>query len=446
MTFGSIEPDFTITPRPPSKPGVYLLLDGSRRVMYVGLARDLQGVLYRYQHLEGRQEMRDRIAGGEASWVSWTECAHPASPPSLEVLAIRRYRPPWNKQHNPTPLSESDAVVFAADEQRWLSDARRELDEALHRVTSVVVPDESPIDVVNEHGGRTARADDGGDREPLHRGADTCRDAVLLAMLTLERRTQRTDFQLQEIVREVQSHTKRYPETTIRTHVTSVMCADAPMHHQNHTDDLERVERGKYRRRETPARSRSASDAVAVSREERIVEARRRASATHHERAAAAAVKQVELTEHIRDLTPLDASSQAATINLDTSIPSLGPESTPVEWDAAVEAARSVVIGAARRGEKITYGELRVAAYEATGMKVGHSMFGRLCMETNRASDQCLLSSIIVKTDTGEPGRGFVPYARSQGFDAPVETLQRMTFEHFAKPRPSLGANPPGDA
>jgi hypothetical protein len=145
VTFGSIESDFTITPRPPSKPGVYLLLDEPRRVMYVGLASDLQGVLYRYQHLDGRQEMHDRIADGEATWVSWTECVHPASPPSLEVLAIRRYQPPWNTQHNPTPRTSDDAVVLDAEEQRWLSDARRELDDPLSRVTgspvSAALPD-----------------------------------------------------------------------------------------------------------------------------------------------------------------------------------------------------------------------------------------------------------------------------------------------------------------
>ena len=90
MTFASIEPDFTITPRPPSKPGVYLFLDEARKVMYVGLARDLQGVLYRYQHLDGRKAMGDRIATGQATWASWIECTHPATPPSLEVLAIGR--------------------------------------------------------------------------------------------------------------------------------------------------------------------------------------------------------------------------------------------------------------------------------------------------------------------------------------------------------------------
>ena len=36
--------------------------------------------------------------------------------------------------------------------------------------------------------------------------------------------------------------------TTIRTQVGSVMCANAPVHHLNHTDDLVRVGHGIYRR------------------------------------------------------------------------------------------------------------------------------------------------------------------------------------------------------
>ncbi len=247
MTFASIEPDFTITPRPPSKPGVYLFLDEARRVMYVGLASDLQGVLYRYQHLEGRQAMRDRIAVGQATWASWTECVHPATPPSLEVLAIRRYQPPWNKQHNPEARIAEDAVVFDAEEQKWLSLARDQLDNALERATSAapatpraVEDGQVPVAPVPPRSDR--------DRQPRLRGADTCKDAVLLAMTNLERRTDRTDFQLQEIVTEVQSLTKRYPGTTIRTQVGSVMCANAPVHHENHSNELTRVSHGWYRR------------------------------------------------------------------------------------------------------------------------------------------------------------------------------------------------------
>ena len=246
MTFASIEPDFTITPRPPSKPGVYLFLDEARRVMYVGLASDLQGVLYRYQHLEGRQAMRDRIAAGQATWASWTECTHPATPPSLEVLAIRRYQPPWNKQHNPEARAAEDAVVFDAEEQKWLSLARDELDTALATATSAAP--ETPRAVEEEEVPASPRPlSMESDRQPQLRGADTCRDAVLLAMKNLERSTKRTDFQLQEIVAEVQSLTKRYPVTTIRTQEGSVMCANSPVHHENHSNELTRVSHGWYR-------------------------------------------------------------------------------------------------------------------------------------------------------------------------------------------------------
>jgi len=169
-----------------------------------------------------------------------------------------------------------------------------------------------------------------------------------------------------------------------------------------------------------------------MNREQRIEEARRRAEATSPERADERAAAEAELRARVRDMTPVEAAELASTINFDSSVKALGPIATPHEWDLAVAAARGVIIEAARRGETITYGELRVAAYEATGMKVGHNSFGRLAMETNRQSDGCLLSSIIVQASTGEPGTGFVPYARSQGFDAPLASLQRQVFQAFA--------------
>jgi hypothetical protein len=64
-------------------------------------------------------------------------------------------------------------------------------------------------------------------------------------------------------------------------------------------------------------------------------------------------------------------------------------------------------------------------------MKVGHNQFAELAMSINDKADGCLLSSIIVKADTGEPGEGFLPFARRSGFDAPVATLQRQAFDHF---------------
>jgi hypothetical protein len=77
----------------------------------------------------------------------------------------------------------------------------------------------------------------------------TCRDAVLEAFDRLERRHGRTDFSLMEVVDEVRVSGSPYKESTVRTHVTSRMCADAPDHHGTTYDDLERLDRGLYRRR-----------------------------------------------------------------------------------------------------------------------------------------------------------------------------------------------------
>ncbi len=76
----------------------------------------------------------------------------------------------------------------------------------------------------------------------------TARSEILEAFRRLERRTGQVAFGLAQIVSEVKSVTTAYKESTIRTHVVSVMCADAPVHHFNHTDDLRRVAPGKYAR------------------------------------------------------------------------------------------------------------------------------------------------------------------------------------------------------
>ncbi len=168
-----------------------------------------------------------------------------------------------------------------------------------------------------------------------------------------------------------------------------------------------------------------------MDREQRIQEARRRAEATAGERAKERTAAGDALRYRIANMSPDEAAALASSINFDRSIKALGPIATPHEWDVAVAAARAVTIEAAKRGETITYGELRMAAYEATSMKVGHNSFGRLAMETNRKSDGYLLSSIIVQASTGTPGSGLGPYARSQGFDAPLEELQQQVFECF---------------
>jgi len=75
----------------------------------------------------------------------------------------------------------------------------------------------------------------------------TCREAILAAFERLRGRSDRDEFELSEIVAEVRSMTASFAESTIRTHVTSRMCANAPDNHAVVTQDVERVRRGVYR-------------------------------------------------------------------------------------------------------------------------------------------------------------------------------------------------------
>ena len=168
-----------------------------------------------------------------------------------------------------------------------------------------------------------------------------------------------------------------------------------------------------------------------MNREERIAWAKQKAAETAPERARQREQEELERSERIAAMGSDEANRAAYDLSRDTSIPWIGPVATPHEWTRAVAAARAVTIEAARHRQTITYGELRIASFEVTGMKVGHNQFAELAMTINDKADGCLLSSIIVKADTGEPGAGFLPFARRSGFDYPVETLQRQVFEHF---------------
>ena len=87
----------------------------------------------------------------------------------------------------------------------------------------------------------------------------TCRQEILAAMRRLRSRTGRETFRLVEIVREVQTTTSSYAESTIRTHVCSHMCRQAPVNAAVVYDDLDRVGRGVYRLKAGPAVARERS-------------------------------------------------------------------------------------------------------------------------------------------------------------------------------------------
>jgi hypothetical protein len=78
-------------------------------------------------------------------------------------------------------------------------------------------------------------------------GDMTARDEVLAAARSLAARSEDGTFSLANVISELRRRRSMYEESTIRTHVTSTMCSNAPDHHGTDYDDLERVDRGRYR-------------------------------------------------------------------------------------------------------------------------------------------------------------------------------------------------------
>lgn len=77
----------------------------------------------------------------------------------------------------------------------------------------------------------------------------TCRDEIIMTFRELARRSGRDTVSTAEILDEMKRRGSRYRESTIRTHVVSRLCGDAPDHHAVVYDDLERAGHGLYRLR-----------------------------------------------------------------------------------------------------------------------------------------------------------------------------------------------------
>lgn len=77
--------------------------------------------------------------------------------------------------------------------------------------------------------------------------ASSAREEILTAARTLADRSPDGSFTLMQIITSLRRAGSRYAESTIRTHVTSRMCADAPDHHGTTYDDFERLGGGRYR-------------------------------------------------------------------------------------------------------------------------------------------------------------------------------------------------------
>ena len=75
----------------------------------------------------------------------------------------------------------------------------------------------------------------------------TCRDEILETATRLMRHNGEDTFSLADLIAEMTSSGTSYQESTIRTHVTSRLCTNAPDYHAVTYPDLERVASGRYR-------------------------------------------------------------------------------------------------------------------------------------------------------------------------------------------------------
>lgn len=82
-------------------------------------------------------------------------------------------------------------------------------------------------------------------KAPIGSTPDGCREEILAAAQHLRDLGQRV-FSPDDIIRRMQAAGTSYPESTIRTHVTSRMCADAPKNHPTTYPDLRRIGYGQY--------------------------------------------------------------------------------------------------------------------------------------------------------------------------------------------------------
>jgi hypothetical protein len=79
-------------------------------------------------------------------------------------------------------------------------------------------------------------------------GATTpCHEAVRAAAKNLVSRGSNNEFTVPEIIAEVRRAGHRFADSTVRTHVNSRCCVNAPDHHGVTYDYFERIEPDRYR-------------------------------------------------------------------------------------------------------------------------------------------------------------------------------------------------------
>lgn len=76
--------------------------------------------------------------------------------------------------------------------------------------------------------------------------ATTCREQILAAASQITKSKNSNEFTILEILNYLTQQNTQYKESTIRTHITSRMCSNAPSHHAVTYNDLTRIKPGVY--------------------------------------------------------------------------------------------------------------------------------------------------------------------------------------------------------
>jgi hypothetical protein len=75
----------------------------------------------------------------------------------------------------------------------------------------------------------------------------SCRDEILDCVRRITTEKGCDEFTIEEVLHGMRTCGTKYCDSTIRTHITSRLCVDAPKHHAVRYPDLERTARGTYR-------------------------------------------------------------------------------------------------------------------------------------------------------------------------------------------------------
>jgi hypothetical protein len=75
----------------------------------------------------------------------------------------------------------------------------------------------------------------------------TCRSEILKCIAEIKLNTGRDEFSIEDVIQAMVTRRTGYKESTIRTHITSRMCANASQNHAVKYRDIERIATGLYR-------------------------------------------------------------------------------------------------------------------------------------------------------------------------------------------------------